>query len=320
MAQPPTASTPRSETGQRTTTSAYALLTLTALIWAGNAVAGKWAVGQVSPFALTSLRWLVACAALVPLGWGPVAREWRLLLPSWRRILLMGGCGYTAFNALFYVAGSYTSATNLTLFQGAIPVVVLALSFLVYRTPVGLIQGVGVLVTLLGVALAATHGDLEVLRTLAFNRGDLFMLVACLLYAGYTVGLRSRPAVSGLTFFTALAVAALLTSLPLLAFEGMTGRLIWPTREGWAIVVFVGLGPSLISQLSFMRGVELIGPNRAGVFVNLVPIFGAFLAVALVGEPFRLDNAVALALVLSGILIAERLGRRPDRRADRATS
>ena len=320
MAQRPSASTPRSETGPRSVTSAYALLTFTALIWAGNAVAGKWAVGQVSPFALTSLRWLVACAALVPLAGRQFAREWRLLLPSWRRILLMGSCGYTAFNALFYVAGSYTSAINLALFQGAIPVVVLALSFLVYRIPVGLIQGVGVLVTLLGVALAATHGDLEVLRTLAFNRGDLFMLVACLLYAGYTVGLRSRPAVSGLTFFTALAVAALLTSLPLLAFEGMTGRLIWPTREGWAIVVFVGLGPSLISQLFFMRGVELIGPNRAGVFVNLVPIFGAFLAVVLVGEPFRLDNAVALALVLSGILIAERLGRRPDHRADRATS
>jgi drug/metabolite transporter (DMT)-like permease len=136
------------------------------------------------------------------------------------------------------------------------------------------------------------------------------MLVACMLYAGYTVALRGRPAVSGLTFFTAMAMAALLTSLPLLAVEWTTGRLIWPTGEGWAIVAFVGLGPSLVSQIFFMRGVELIGPNRAGVFVNLVPIFGAFLAVALVGEPFRLDNAAALALVLSGIFIAERLGRR----------
>jgi drug/metabolite transporter (DMT)-like permease len=95
-----------------------------------------------------------------------------------------------------------------------------------------------------------------------------------------------------------------------MAFEWATDRLIWPTPLGWAIVVFVGLGPSLISQLFFMRGVELIGPNRAGVFVNLVPVFGAFLAVVLVGEPFRLDNAVALALVLGGIYIAERLGRR----------
>ena len=300
---------PASQIGSRSVTAAYVLLTLTALIWAGNAVAGKWAVGQVSPLALTSLRWLVACVVLLPFAARPFAREWRLLLPSWRRILLMGGCGYTAFNAFFYVAGTHTSATNLALIQGAIPVIVLVCSFLAYRTPIGLFQGLGVLVTLLGVAVASTHGDLEVLRTLAFNRGDFFMLVACLLYAGYTVALRGRPAVSGLTFFTAMAAAALLTSLPLLAAEWASGRLIWPTPEGWAIVAYVGLGPSLISQLFFIRGVELIGPNRAGMFVNLIPVFGALLAVALIGEPFRLDNAVALALVLGGIFVAERLGR-----------
>jgi drug/metabolite transporter (DMT)-like permease len=289
---------------------AYALLTFTALIWAGNAVAGKWAVGQVSPLALTSLRWLIACLALAPLAARPAAREWRRLLPRWRLILLMGGCGYTAFNALFYVAGTYTSATNLALIQGAIPVIVLVCSFLVYRTPVGPMQAVGVLVTLLGVAVAATHGDLEVLRTLAFNRGDLFILVACLFYAGYTVALRARPQVSGITVFAAMAAAAFLTSLPLLAAEWASGRLIWPTAQGWMIVAYVGLGPSLVSQLCFMRGVELIGPNRAGLFVNLIPVFGAILAVALVGEPFRLDNAAALGLVLGGIVVAERFGAR----------
>lgn len=299
-----------SRAASRSVAGAYALLTCTAMIWAGNAVAGKWAVGHVSPFALTSLRWLVACVALVPLAAQPLSREWHLLLPSWRYILLMGGCGYTAFNALFYVAGTYTSTTNLALIQGAIPVMVLVCSFLAYHTPVRLMQAVGVLVTLLGVAVAATHGDLEVLRTLAFNQGDLLMLVACLFYAGYTVALRRRPAVSGLTFFAAMALAALLTSLPLLAFEWANGQLVWPTREGWVIVAYVGLGPSLVSQLTFLRGVALIGPNRAGMFVNLIPVFGAVLAVVLVGEPFRLDTAVALALVLAGIFIAERLGAR----------
>lgn len=289
---------------------AYALLTFTALIWAGNAVAGKWAVGEVSPLALTSLRWLIACIALVPLASCPVSREWRLLLPRWRFVVLMGACGYTAFNALFYVAGTHTSATNLAMIQGAIPVIVLLCSFLVYRTPVTPMQAVGVLVTLLGVAVAATHGNWDILLTLAFNRGDLFMLVACLFYAGLTVALRARPAVSGLTFFAAMAVAAFLTSLPLLAAEWISGHLVWPTREGWAIVVYVGLGPSLVSQLCFIRGVEMIGPNRAGVFVNLLPVFGALLAVLLVGESFRLDNAAALALVLGGIFIAERFGAR----------
>jgi drug/metabolite transporter (DMT)-like permease len=295
--------------------SAYALLTFTALIWAGNAVAGKWAVGQVSPMALTSLRWMVACLTLVPLSARQVSREWRLLLPKWRFVAFMGVCGYTAFNALFYVAGTYTSATNLAMIQGAIPVIVLVYGFLLYRTPVGPMQAVGVLVTLLGVAVAATHGDWEVLRTLAFNQGDLLILVACLFYAGYTVSLRARPAVSGLTFFAGMALAAFLTSLPLVVAEWVSGDLVWPTREGWMIVAYVGLGPSLVSQLCFMRGVDLIGPARAGVFVNLTPVFGALLAVVLVGEPFRLDNAVALALVLGGIFIAERLGTRRQKSA-----
>lgn len=307
---PAQSSPPASQAASRSVAVAYGLLTFTAMIWAGNAVAGKWAVGQVSPLALTSLRWLVACVTLVPLAARPLSREWRRLLPNWRYVLLMGGCGYTAFNGLFYVAGTYTSTTNLALIQGAIPVMVLVCSFLAYRTPVGPMQAVGVLVTLVGVVVAATHGDPGVLRSLAFNRGDLLMLAACLFYAGYTVALRRRPAVSGLTFFAAMALAAFLTSLPLVAVEWANGDLVWPTGAGWVIVAYVGLGPSLVSQLTFLRGVGLIGPNRAGMFVNLIPVFGAVLAVVLVGEPFRPDTAVALALVLGGIVIAERLGVR----------
>ncbi len=107
-----------------------------------------------------------------------------------------------------------------------------------------------------------------------------------------------------------MALSALVTSLPPLAAEWALGHTIWPTPKGWAIVLFVALGPSLVAQLAFLRGVELIGPNRAGLFVNLVPIFGAGLAILLVGEPVRWHDALALALVIGGIAIAERLGRR----------
>ena len=155
--------------------------------------------------------------------------------------------------------------------------------------------------------MAATHGDWSALAHLAFNRGDVLVFGACLLYAGYTISLPTRPNVPALTFFTAMAVAAFLTSLPPLALEWAVGAAIWPAREGWALVTFVGLGPSLVAQLFFMRGVASIGPNRAGLFVNLVPIFGAILAVLLIGEPFGLTEAVALVLVLGGIACAERL-------------
>ncbi|MFD0934523.1 DMT family transporter [Methylobacterium trifolii] len=295
-------------------------MTLTALLWAGNAVAGRWAPGHVSPQAITTLRWGVACAVLGVLSHRKVRAEWRLLRPHWLLILLMGGLGYTAFNSLFYAAGAYTSAVNLALFQGAIPVLVIVLNYAVLRAPVTWGQGLGVVVTLLGAALAATRGDVAVLRDLAFNRGDVLIFCACLLYAGYTVALPYRPNVSGLTFFTAMGGAAFVTSLPPLAVEWSLGRTIWPGPEGWALLLFVALGPSLAAQLCFMRGVELIGPNRAGLFVNLVPIFGAGLAVLLVGEPFGRTEALALALVLGGIVCAERLGRKPAGAADEAAT
>jgi drug/metabolite transporter (DMT)-like permease len=105
-------------------------------------------------------------------------------------------------------------------------------------------------------------------------------------------------------------MVACLMSLPLLVFEAAMGTFQMPTMKGWLIVAFVTIGPSLVSQIFFMRGVELIGPARAGIFVNLVPIFAAFLAVLILGEPFAAYHAVALALVLGGIVIAERFGRR----------
>jgi drug/metabolite transporter (DMT)-like permease len=108
-----------------------------------------------------------------------------------------------------------------------------------------------------------------------------------------------------LSFFFLMAAGAFISSLPLVAIEAALGKLQWPTLQGWAVVAFVGLGPSLIAQRAFMRGVELIGPGRAGLFVNLVPIFGAFLSVALLGEAFAAYHAAALGLVLAGILLAE---------------
>ncbi|WP_342151135.1 DMT family transporter [Methylorubrum sp. SB2] len=293
------------------TATAYAILTLTALLWAGNAVAGKWAVGEVSPQALTTLRWLFAFGLLAVIARRQVAAEWPRLAVRWRYVLLMGASGYTVFASLFYAAGARTTALNVALLQGAVPIFVMLLNFLVRGAGVKGWQIVGAAVTLAGVAVASSHGDLNALLHLSFNLGDGLMLTACLVYAGYTVALPSRPKVSGLAFFTGLALAALLSSLPPLAAEWAAGRLIWPSLQvGWPLVAFVALGPSLLAQLSFIRGVELIGPNRAGLFVNLVPVFGAGLAVLLAGEPFDAFDGLALALVLGGILIAETAGRR----------
>jgi len=285
---------------------AYLLLALTALMWGGNAIAGRLAIGQVSPMLLTCMRWIIVVAILGPLVGQQVVAEWPKIGSRWLYTILMGSAGFTAFNALFYAAAYHTSAVNLTIFQGAIPVLVLIGTILFFGARVVPLQILGMVVTILGVVLVSVKADWEVLRTLALNIGDVWMLIACVLYASYTLGLRRRPPVSGLVFFTALAGVAFLTSLPLLALEIAQGAVKWPTFQGGLILLYVGLFPSLISQIFFIRGVELIGPARAGLFVNLVPVFGALLAVLLLGEPFAFYHAIGLFLVLGGIWLSER--------------
>lgn len=286
------------------------LLILTTLIWGSNAVAARLAVGQVSPMMLTTARWSIACVALWVVARRQVAAYVPVLRPRWRYLLLMGTGGFTLFNALFYAAAHYTSAVNLALIQGVIPVLVLLGGALFLRLRVAPLQLLGVAITLAGVAIVASRGQWSVLGRLDFNLGDLAILLASLLYAGYTLGLRNRPAVPPLVFFAAIAAVAALVSLPLLAAEVLIGKFFWPTPLGWLILVYVGLMPSFVSQITFICGVELMGPARASVFINLNPVFGPALAVLLLGEPLHIYHVVALAMVLGGIWVAERLAVR----------
>jgi drug/metabolite transporter (DMT)-like permease len=285
---------------------AYVLLVLTTLMWAGNGIAGRLAIGEVSPMVLTCLRWIVVVAILLPLVGRQLVAEWAKFRARWFFTIIMGVFGFTAFNALFYAAAHHTSAVNLTIFQGSIPVFVLIGMIVVFRARVIPLQILGMIVTLIGVIMVSVKADWEILKTLAINIGDVWMLIACVFYSIYTLGLRYRPEMPGLVFFTAMAVVAFVSSVPLVGVEMIQGTAQFPTSKGWLILLYVALLPSLLSQIFFIRGVELIGPARAGLFVNLVPVFGALLAVVLLGEPFATYHALGLALVLGGIWLAER--------------
>lgn len=289
---------------------AYLLLVFTTLIWGANAVAARVAVGEVSPMFLTFMRWGISCVALLLFARGPIRAHWHVLVPRWRSIALMGALGFTGFNALFYAAAHHTTAINIAILQGAIPVLVLIGSVLFLSNRVSALQWLGVLITLAGIAVVASHGNLAQLAGLDFNIGDVWMIVACLLYAGYMLGLRGRPEVPAIVFFAATALVACLVSVPLVAAEVAAGQFFWPSARGWAVIAFVGLLPSFVSQVTFIQAVGIIGPARAGVFLNLVPIFGPLLALLVLGEPISLYHGLALALVLGGIYIAERLGNR----------
>jgi drug/metabolite transporter (DMT)-like permease len=283
----------------------YLVLAATTLIWAGNAIASRLAIGHVSPMMLTTLRWVGTLSLMAVLAGAAFRREWPAIRANWKWLAVMGVVGFTGFNALFYLSALYTTAVNIGIIQGSIPVMVLAGAFFVYRTPITALQAIGIVVTIAGVALLAARGDIAVLTGLAFNFGDVLMLVACLGYSAYTVALRERPAISPQPFFLGLSLVALISSLPLVTAEMVHGSAQWPDLRGWLIILYVAVLPGFVAQLLFMRGVELIGPGRAGLWVNLVPVWAAILGPLILGEVFAWYHAVALLLVLGGIAIAE---------------
>jgi drug/metabolite transporter (DMT)-like permease len=285
--------------------SAVTLLVLVAAMWGGNGVVSRAAVGEIPPLTLVTLRWLVVCVLLFPVLHGQVRAALPVLRAHRIYLLLMALCGYTGFNVLFYLAGSRTSGVNIVLLQGVIPAAVLAGAALFKNLPARPLQIAGMALSFSGAGLIAAKGDIFSLAALSFNSGDLMMIVACVLYAGYAVALRDRPPLAPLVFFSGMAIAAFFESLPFFAAEILSGNFFWPTAKGWLFVLYVALCPSLISQIFFMRAVELIGPGRAGIFTNLTPLFGALFAVSLLGEPFHAYHAGAMIVGLSGIALAE---------------
>jgi drug/metabolite transporter (DMT)-like permease len=285
---------------------AYLFLILATLSWGGNAVVGKLAIGHVSPMTLTMWRWIFACSIIIAISIPQLKKDWPLVKHHLPLMAFLGAVGYTLFNVLLYSAVHYTTAINVTIEQAAIPFLIFLANFLLFRIRVSLAQVLGFSLTLIGVALTASHGDLATLLSLSVNFGDGLMLIAVVAYAAYTIALRWRPPVDWRTMMAIPALVALLCTLPLVAWEWSRGAMIWPDAPGWAAALYTGLFASLIAQISYIQGIDHIGANRAGLFINLIPVFGTLLSVLILGEELYTFHVVALVLALGGIAIAER--------------
>ncbi|MDQ0136764.1 drug/metabolite transporter (DMT)-like permease [Neorhizobium galegae] len=284
---------------------AYLSLIIATLAWGGNAVAGKLAVGHVSPMILTFWRWFFAVAIIFAISLPQLIKDWPVVRKNLPILLFLGVVGYVVFNAALYTAVNYTTAINVTVEQAVIPMLIFVINFVLFRMKVSWAQILGFTLTLLGGVLTAVHGDLSALVTLTVNFGDAIMMIAIVAYAIYTVALRWRPKVNWRTLMAVPAFFAMIFSLPLALWEYSSDRLIWPDTEGWIVVLYTAIFASLIAQVLYIKGVGEIGANRAGLFINLVPVFGTLLSVAIIGESLQLFHIIALALALGGIAIAE---------------
>ena len=285
---------------------AYCMLILTTFCWGLNAVFARMAAGEISPMLLVSIRWLGTLILLVLFAGRTIMEGLPAIRQHMGYTFLMGLVGLGGFGTLIYYSAYYTTAVNIGIIQGAMPAIVLVGSCWFFRTSVNFVQIAGVAVTMLGVVFVSINGELEKLMSLSFNKGDLLMLIAVLLYGAYTVGLRRKHNLSSILLFASVVVWAFISTLPLTIYEFASGKTVWPEEKVWIIVGLIVLLPSFLSQICFIASVKLIGPARSGVFVNLVPVFASFLAVQLLGEAFELYHGLSLFLVLSGIYIFEK--------------
>ena len=281
------------------------------LFWAGNSIAGRAMSGIVPPMTLTFWRWVLASLLVAPLAWKHLKTDWPELRRRWRTVLLLSISGVASFGALLYWGLESTTALNSLLMQAAIPPLILFFGFVLLRDRVGGGALVGVALSLLGVLVVISEGRPWALFSLHLNPGDGIILVGVVLYAGYSLLLRRRPQVHPLSLLLVTFVLAALFIAPLYAHELIQGRTFQPTWQAMAGIGYVALFPSFLAYLCFNRGVELIGAGPAGQYMHLMPVFGAVLAVALLGEPFHPYHAAGVVLIGLGIAATAFAGRKP---------
>lgn len=282
------------------------MLVIAPLFWGGNAVAGKLASLDWQPFTITCTRWLLTTLVLTPFALKHLRADHAILKQRWLTMVILGAFGMAMFNLLMYLSLHYTSAINVSIEQASMPSMIMIANFIFFSQRVTLLQIAGLLCSVLGVLITTTQGEPWLFFEQGLNRGDAIMLLACVFYAGYTFGLRWRPDIHWLSFMWAISVSAVLMSIPFAWWEAQQGSATFPGLRGWSVMLYVILFPTIIAQICYARGVELIGSNRAGLFINLVPIFGSILAVIILQEQFRLYHAAGLVLVVGGIMVAER--------------
>jgi drug/metabolite transporter (DMT)-like permease len=280
----------------------YALLCLPALFWAGNMVLGRAMRNEIPPVAMTFWRWSIAGALLTPFVIRELIAHKGEILRAWKLFFVLGLINVAVFNTLCYAGLRHTTATNAVLLNSTVPVFILLIGWLALREPLSLRQVAGVLLSMIGVIVIVAHGDLEMLFALRLNLGDVWLLIAMVIWAIYTVLLRWSP----VRMSTGASLAAMiLFGLPPLAVmyavEVASGAGFTLSSASVATLAYYGVFPSVLAYLFYNRGVVEIGANRAGVFVHLVPVFGFMLSALFLSEPPGLYHVVGMICVFCGI-------------------
>lgn len=283
-----------------------ALLVFATLLWGGNFVIGRAVAGDIPPITFAFLRWLVAFMIFLPIAYHRTKKEWPMLKQHFGAVILLALTGVAAFNTLVYIGLHYTTSINASLMNSTTPIMIYILSFLLLKERLTRFQAIGTLVSLAGVLFIISGGSLDSLLAFSFNKGDLIVIAAVFCWSIYSLLIKKYagklPGYS--TFLVTIAIGALML-LPFTAYELLTT----PQTIEWSIstisaILYVGIIASIVAFLSWNTGVIALGANKAGIYLNFIPVFAAFFAVIFLNEQLLIAQVVGGIAVIAGVFIS----------------
>ena len=278
------------------------------LFWAGNFNIGKVAfIENISPFTLAFLRWSLVWLILIPFTFKEILRLRKIILKNFKLLFLLGLSSVFLYSALTYKALNYTQVINASLFNTAVPATIILVCFLLKIEKTNIFQLSGLLISTLGILAIMTKLDLNILLSLDFNKGDLFMIIAIISWGVYSAFLKKRNfEISLLSLVQLICTFGLFLLAPAFLIELNQGYLIDINLNLICILLYVAIFPSIGSYYCWAGAVSIIGANRAGIFLSLIPLFSSIFAIIFFNEKFLFFHLVGTILIILGLILSNK--------------
>tara|TARA_B110001454_G_scaffold215713_1_gene237663 strand:+ start:538 stop:1446 length:909 start_codon:yes stop_codon:yes gene_type:complete len=289
-------------------TYAYILLLLTMLFWSGNFIVGKAAsMYEIPPFSLNFYRWFFACLILIPFTIKELIKKKNYIFKNIGFFIILGVTSITIFNSIVYYSLYYTQVISGVLMISTIPVWIIFISSLLNIEKTNIFQILGVGLSLTGVLFIISKADLDLVKNLKFNKGDLTMIVAMFSWAVYSALLKKKQyEISQITLLQVVIMCGLVFLIPIYFIEMNMGYVIKLGKPFYLTLTYVVIFPGLASFFFWIKGISLIGANRAGAFLHLMPIFGAIMAMVIFDEKFMLYHFLGAMFIVAGITLSNK--------------
>ena len=289
--------------------SAYIFLFLATLFWAGNFVVGKFASHhEIPPFSLNFYRWFCAWLILAPFTIKEIINKKNYITKNYKYYMVLGITSVTIFNSIVYYSLNFTQVISGVLMISTIPVMIMFISAILKIEKTNVFQVLGVACSFLGVILIITKADFKIFINLEFNKGDITMVLAMLSWATYSALLKKKKhQFSQLTLLEVIITFGLIFLIPVYLIEYQMDYRIVPNKNFFMILFYVVLFPGLASFIFWIKGVSLIGANRAGVFLHMMPILSAIMAMIIFNEKFMFYHMLGAIFILIGIILSNKI-------------